>query len=54
METTKTKKNLGYKKEKQNEVFEQKPLSKMALFRLKYPNGYMGGSTIFNMKAVLK
>ena len=33
---------------------EQKPKSKMVLFREKYPNGYAGGCDIINMQAVLR
>ena len=55
METTKTRsKKQAVKAEKQNEVLEQKPKSRMILFREKYPNGYAGGCDILNMRAVLK
>ena len=52
METI-TKKQSA-KSAKTNENAQQKPKSKMVLFREKYPNGYMGGCEIRNMRAVLR
>ena len=47
-------KKQSAKSEAQNKAAEQKPKSPMVLFREKYPNGYLGGCEIRNMRAVLK
>jgi hypothetical protein len=52
MNKTETKKQA--EKERTTKQTQQKPKSKLVLFREKYPNGYADGCDIISMESVMR